>query len=73
MVAAILHDKKKILPCAVLLDGEYGLHGLFVGVPVRLGRGGMEQVIELTLLPEEQAALEKSAAAVRELVDALPA
>ncbi|HXU30572.1 MAG TPA: malate dehydrogenase [Thermoanaerobaculia bacterium] len=73
MVAAILHDKKKILPCAVLLDGEYGLNGLFVGVPVRLGRGGMEQVIELTLLPEEQAALEKSAAAVRELVDALPA
>ncbi len=73
MVAAILHDKKKILPCAVLLDGEYGLNGLFVGVPVRLGRGGMEQVIELSLLPEEQAALEKSAAAVRELVDALPA
>ncbi len=73
MVAAILHDKKKILPCAVLLEGEYGLHGLFVGVPVRLGLGGMEQVIELTLLPEEQAALEKSAAAVRELVDALPA
>ena len=73
MVAAILHDKKKILPCAVLLQGEYGLEGLFVGVPVRLGRGGMEQVIELTLLPEEQATLEKSAAAVRELVDALPA
>jgi malate dehydrogenase len=73
MVAAILHDKKKILPCAVLLDGEYGLNGLFVGVPVRLGRGGMEQVIELSLLPEEQAALEESAAAVRELVDALPA
>ncbi len=73
MVAAILHDKKKILPCAVLLDGEYGLNGLFVGVPVRLGRGGMEQVIELTLLPEEQAALEKSAASVRELIDALPA
>ncbi len=73
MVAAILHDKKKILPCAVLLEGEYGLNGLFVGVPVRLGRGGMEGVIELTLLPEERAALEKSAAAVRELVDALPA
>lgn len=73
MVAAILDDKKKILPCAVLLDGEYGLSGLFVGVPVRLGRGGMEQVIQLELLPEEHAALEKSAAAVRELVDALPA
>lgn len=73
MVAAILQDKRKILPCAVLLAGEYGLSDLFVGVPVRLGRGGMEQVIELALLPEEQAALEKSAAAVRELVDALPA
>ncbi len=72
MVAAILHDKKKILPCAVLLQGEYGLHDLFVGVPARLGRGGMEQVIELELTAEEKAALEKSAEAVRELVDALP-
>jgi malate dehydrogenase len=72
MVAAILHDKKKILPCAVLLDGEYGLHDLFVGVPARLGRGGMEQVIQLELTEEEKAALNKSAEAVRELVDALP-
>ncbi|HVG10087.1 MAG TPA: malate dehydrogenase [Thermoanaerobaculia bacterium] len=72
MVAAILHDKKKILPCAVLLDGEYGLTDLFVGVPARLGRGGMEQVIELELTAEEKAALQKSAEAVRELVDALP-
>jgi len=72
MVAAILHDKKKILPCAVLLQGEYGLHDLFVGVPARLGRGGMEQVIELELTAEEKAALEKSAEAVRELVGALP-
>jgi malate dehydrogenase len=72
MVAAILHDKKKILPCAVLLQGEYGLNDLFVGVPARLGRGGMEQVIELELSTEEQAALHKSAEAVRELVDALP-
>ena len=72
MVAAILHDKKKILPCAVLLQGEYGLNDLFVGVPARLGRGGMEQVIELELTAEEKAALEKSAEAVRELVDALP-
>jgi len=72
MVAAILHDKKKILPCAVLLDGEYGLKDLFVGVPARLGRGGMEQVIQLELTAEEKAALDKSAEAVRELVDALP-
>src|SRR5215210_3004056 len=72
MVAAILHDKKKILPCAVLLQGEYGLHDLFVGVPARLGRGGMEQVIELELTAEEQAELHKSAEAVRELVEALP-
>ena len=72
MVAAILHDKKKILPCAVLLNGEYGLKDLFVGVPARLGRGGMEQVIELELSEEEKAALHKSAEAVRELVEALP-
>ena len=72
MVAAILHDKKKILPCAVLLNGEYGLNDLFVGVPARLGRGGMEQVIELELTEDEKAALKKSAEAVRELVDALP-
>jgi malate dehydrogenase len=72
MVGAILHDKKKILPCAVLLQGEYGLRDLFVGVPARLGRGGMEQVIELKLTPEEDAALRKSAEAVRELVGALP-
>ncbi|HEX5715307.1 MAG TPA: malate dehydrogenase [Thermoanaerobaculia bacterium] len=72
MVAAILHDKKKILPCAVLLNGEYGLTDLFVGVPARLGRGGMEQVIELELTAEEKAALQKSAEAVRELVEALP-
>ena len=72
MVGSILHDKKKILPCAVLLQGEYGLHDLFVGVPARLGRGGMEQVIELELTAEEKAALQKSAEAVRELVNALP-
>src|SRR5262245_14454662 len=73
MVAAILHDKKKILPCAVYLQGEYGLDGLFVGVPVKLGRRGVEQVIELALTPEEKAALEKSAEAVRGLVATLPA
>ena len=73
MVAAILQDKKKILPCAALLQGEYKLDGLFVGVPVRLGRGGLEKIIELELTASEQAELEKSAAAVRELVDKLPA
>jgi malate dehydrogenase len=72
MVAAILKDKKKILPCAVLLEGEYGFNDLFIGVPCRLGRGGMEQVIELKLTTEEKAALNKSAEAVRSLVDALP-
>jgi malate dehydrogenase len=72
MVAAILHDKKKILPCAVLLEGEYGFSDLFIGVPARLGRGGMEQVIELKLTTEEKAMLQKSAESVRGLVDALP-
>jgi malate dehydrogenase len=71
MVEAILKDKKKILPCAAYLDGQYGVRGLYVGVPVKLGRGGVEQVIEITLTPEEQAAFNKSAAAVRELVDKL--
>ena len=71
MVEAILKDKKKILPCAVHLQGEYGVRGLFVGVPVKLGTGGAEQVIEIALEPDEQAALDKSAAAVKELVDVL--
>jgi len=71
MVEAILKDKKKILPCAAYLDGQYGVKGLYVGVPVKLGRAGVEQVIEITLTPEEQAAFQKSAAAVRELVDKL--
>jgi malate dehydrogenase len=71
MVEAILKDKKKILPCAAYLDGQYGVKGLYVGVPVKLGRSGVEQVIEITLTPEEQAAFDKSAAAVRELVDKL--
>ena len=73
MVAAILRDKKKILPCAAYLEGEYGLSGLFVGVPVKLGRSGLEEVIELELTAGEKAALDASAAAVRELVAALPA
>jgi len=69
MVEAILKDKKKILPCAAYLEGEYGIKGLFVGVPVKLGARGIEQVIEIKLTPEERVALEKSAAAVKELVE----
>ncbi len=69
MVDAILKDKKKILPCAVFLQGEYGIKDLFVGVPAKLGARGLEQVIQIRLTPEEQAALDKSARAVKELVD----
>jgi malate dehydrogenase len=68
MVEAILKDKHKILPCAAYLDGEYGIKGLFVGVPVKLGAKGIEQIIEIKLTAEEQAALNKSAEAVKELV-----
>lgn len=71
MVAAILKDKKKILPCAAYLEGEYGINGLFVGVPVKLGARGIEQIIEVKLTPEEKTALNKSAASVRELVSVL--
>jgi malate dehydrogenase len=71
MVEAILKDKKKILPCAAYLDGQYKTKGLYVGVPVKLGRSGVEQIIEITLTPDEQAAFDKSAGAVRELVDKL--
>ena len=67
MVEAILKDKKKILPCAAYLTGEYGINGLFVGVPVKLGAKGIEQIIEIKLTPDEKAALDKSAAAVKEL------
>ena len=69
MVEAILKDKKKILPCAVYLEGEYGINGLFVGVPVKLGASGIEDIVQIKLTPEEQAGLEKSAAAVKELVE----
>jgi malate dehydrogenase len=68
MVDAILKDKKKILPCSVYLEGEYGISGLFVGVPVKLGARGVEEIIQIKLTPEEKAALEKSAGSVRELV-----
>ncbi len=71
MVEAILRDKKKIVPCAVYLDGEYGIKGLYVGVPVKLGRAGIEQIVQVKLLPEEEAALKRSASAVKELVDKL--
>ena len=71
MVEAIFKDKKKILPCAVYLEGEYGINGLFVGVPVKLGARGVEQIIEIKLTPEENAALQKSAASVRELTGVL--
>ena len=68
MVEAILKDKKKILPCAAYLQGEYGVNGLFVGVPCKLGARGLEQIIQIKLTSEEQAALKKSADAVQELV-----
>jgi len=71
MVEAILKDKKKILPCSAYLNGQYGVRGLYVGVPVKLGRAGVEQIVEITLTPDEQAAFDKSAGAVRELVDKL--
>jgi malate dehydrogenase len=71
MCEAILKDKKKILPCSVFLQGEYGIRDLFVGVPVKLGARGVEQIIEITLTPEEDAALKKSAASVKELVDVI--
>jgi malate dehydrogenase len=67
MIDAIFKDRKRILPCAAYLEGEYGIHDVFVGVPVKLGACGIDQIVEIMLTAEEQAALEKSAAAVREL------
>jgi malate dehydrogenase len=67
MVDAVLRDKKKILPCAAYLQGEYGMKDVYLGVPVKLGAKGVEQIVEIELMPEESAALEKSANAVREL------
>lgn len=69
MAESYLHDKKRILPCAALLDGEYGVRGLFVGVPVIVGQGGVERVIELALLPNEKQAFEKSVASVKVVID----
>jgi malate dehydrogenase len=71
MVEAILLDRKRVLPCAVRLQGEFGVDGLFVGVPVVLGRGGMERVFEIELTDDERAAFQRSANAVRELVEVL--
>ena len=71
MADSILKDKKKVLPCAAYLEGEYGIHGLFVGVPVKLGRGGVEKIIEVNLTDEERGTLEKSADTVRSFVETL--
>jgi malate dehydrogenase len=71
MVECILKDKKKILPCSVFLQGEYGIRDLFVGVPVKLGARGVEDILQIKLTPEEDAAFKKSAAAVKELVDVI--
>jgi malate dehydrogenase len=71
MVESILKDKKKVLPCAAYLEGEYGINGLFVGVPVKLGANGIEQIYEIKLTADESAALKKSAAAVQELVSVI--
>jgi len=72
MVDAILNDRHKILPCAAFLQGEYGINDLYVGVPIQLGRKGMEKIVEIDLSEEENEALQKSAAAVKELVDLFP-
>jgi len=71
MAESILRDKKKVLPCAAYLEGEYGINGLFVGVPVKLGARGIEQIYQVKLTAEEQAMLKKSAAAVEELVEVM--
>jgi malate dehydrogenase len=71
MIDAILKDKKKILPCAAYLEGEYGVQGLFLGVPVKLGTHGIESIMEIKLLPEEQTMLNKSIQTVQELIDVL--
>jgi malate dehydrogenase len=71
MAESVLYDRKKVLPCAALLQGQYGINELFIGVPVKLGLGGIEEIIELKLSSDEDAALKKSAAAVQGLVDFL--
>jgi malate dehydrogenase len=71
MVDSILLDKKMIMPCAVYLQGEYGIDGLFVGVPAKLGAQGLEQIVEIELTEDERALLQKSANAVKELVEVM--
>ncbi|HZI22930.1 MAG TPA: malate dehydrogenase [Gemmatimonadales bacterium] len=71
MAEAIAHDKKRVLPCAAWVQGEYGISGIYLGVPCKLGRGGLEQILEVKLSPEEQAALKRSADAVRETMAAV--
>jgi malate dehydrogenase len=71
MADAYLNDRKAILPCAAWLEGEYGLRDLYVGVPVQIGGGGVERVLEIKLTPEEKKALEVSASHVKELVEAM--
>jgi len=71
MVEAVVKDKHKILPCSVYLEGEYGINGVFIGVPVKLGTRGIEQILEIGLTLDERAALQKSAEAVRELIDVI--
>ena len=71
MVDSIILDKKRILPCAAQLNGEYGIDGLYIGVPVKLGSTGIEEIIQVDLSDAEKANLDKSAAAVQELLDAM--
>ena len=71
MVDSIIHDQKRVLPCAALCQGEFGIEGLFVGVPVRLGKEGVEEIVEIDLESDEKDQLAKSADAVKELVDAM--
>ena len=71
MVDAILLDQKRVLPCTALLEGEYGIDGLYMGVPVKLGRHGIEEIVELDLSDDERSALQASAGAVREVVGVL--
>ena len=71
MIDSILNDRKRVLPCSDFLEGEYGIHNLFVAVPVKLGAGGIEKIFEAKLTEKESAALQKSTAAVGELVDVM--
>jgi malate dehydrogenase len=73
MVDAVMLDKRRVLPCSVLLQGEYGINDLYVGVPIKLGATGVEQIIELNLTDAESEALQTSSGAVKELVEAMAA